>query len=96
MQGQVHPSHTLSEKLFQHLHALKDQNNMTEAYLVAARALGLNDLEHEFTHINLTQNRVGHLSLDLNQKRHTAYLKLVRDAKSMLAPEQHRRLYLCF
>jgi hypothetical protein len=94
--GQVHPSHTLSEKLFKQLKALTKNNYAGEAYQAAAQALGLSELEREFNRINLIHVRAGHLSPELNQTRRRAYDELLRQAKSMLTLEQHQRLYMCF
>lgn len=96
MPGQVHPSHVLSDKLFKRLKSLKHNNFHGEAYQEAARALGLTELEDEFSRINEAHARAGELSYDLNQTRYAAYQKLILKSKSMLTPEQAQKLYMCF
>lgn len=96
MAGQVHPSHTLSEKLFQQLKFLTENNLHGDAYLAAAQALGLSKLERELTRINLIHARVGHLSPDLNQQRYRTYVQLLQTARTMLSKQQYDRLHMCF
>lgn len=95
MTGQVHPSHILSEKLFKRLKSLTAINHSSEAYLEAAQALGLTELEREFNRIQLIHVRAGELSYDLNRTRYAAYQQLIKHAKSMLSAEQAQKLYMC-
>jgi hypothetical protein len=96
MPEQVHPSHVLSDKLFKRLKSLKHNNYHGEAYQEAAHALGLTELEAEFTRINQIHARAGELSYELNQTRYAAYQQLIQKSKSMLSAEQAKKLHMCF
>lgn len=96
MTAQICPSHSLTEKFFKKLKALKENNNHGEAYEEAARVLGLKEIERELHRINLIHNRVGHLTVDLNQKRYRKYVELLQNARPMLSKGDYDKLYSCF
>lgn len=64
-----------------------------EAYLLAAQALGHDELARAFTRINAAHSRTGFLSAELAQERRSAYEQLMTYARSHLAPLTFQALY---
>ena len=71
-------------------------NRHGEAYLVAAKALGLTELVEKFEHINREHDRLGELTDRLALERRSAYEQLLKEARKLLSSEQYDRLYKCF
>lgn len=86
----------MDQKTIQCVRRLTRCNNHGEAYLVAAKALGDDDLTMEFTRINRRHTELGFLPSDLYEERYAAYRNLMSAAGKALAPEVYRRLYMAF
>jgi hypothetical protein len=84
----------MEQKTLNRISFLTSGNNHGEAYLVAAKALGSEDLAERFTAINRRHTELGYLPVDLHAERYAVYEKMMELSKRTLAPEMHQRLYM--
>lgn len=83
-------------KLLARIKALTALNDHCNAYLLAARELGLEDLAQRFESINRQKLALGELPWNLYEERSAAYREMMAYAKSHMSPSDYKRFYGLF
>lgn len=83
----------LGTRLLRRIKVQVQLNDHGEAYLLAAKALGCEELVQRFERINRQHLSLGHLPPRLNEARRTAYEALLVQARKKLSAGDYQRLY---
>lgn len=86
----------LTRALLKELKFLKELNQHTDAYILAAKQLGLPQLVEQLRVVQADQARRGELSHNMYHHRFQLYEQLLAEAKKVLSPGRYRALYRCF
>lgn len=86
----------ITPKLLADLRGLTEVNNHCEAYILAASALALPELQAKFEVMLSLQERQGYLDPVQAHQRHTLYQELMTAAKFQLEPALYRQFHMCF
>ena len=84
---------TLSDSIIRRIRYLTAINDHGQAYVMAAKALGDDELALKFERINRIHTEHGELSAALNTERYGVYQELMAAAKKVLAPATYNAFY---
>lgn len=87
---------TIPTKTLKEIRALVQINDHGGAYQLAAKELGDADLAEQFASINRRNLELGHLPIDLYDRRHGLYQRLLAGAKRNLSSTNYQQLYASF
>lgn len=87
---------SLTKKALQDIRALVQVNDHGNAYQLAAKTLGFDDLAEQLGSINRRHLALGHLPCDLYEQRYGLYKGLLTRAKAILSAGEYQQLYRSF
>ena len=84
----------ITAQIIQELKELTDCNAHTEAYILGAETLGLEEIVDQLQAIDsVSQNSISQFNYEY---RYMLYQQMVEAAKTLLSPSQFNEFYMCF